>query len=324
MDPEVSWHREIRDLSEEAPTYSPLLQKGSERVLRNRDSSSFPTDSLVRSALVLGLVGLSSYFSIALRPARAVEPQFGISGTKPVEIQKETTFDDFIMVGYSDLDKVKTQALTREQVTHYQTEPLIAQRVERVKKWEGLVRETIAEPGLKIPEIERKFWEKWVMAIIYVESEGDETADSGIALGLVQVKPSTAEKIAKELNISNYQLKDPKTNIRFGVKQLQELLRVYKDPSLATWAYHLGMGNMDFVIKTYASLVARMPDSELNEILEGMDRPGTSILSERFSLNATQLTTQPAVTGALKQRVSLEGGAKEYFFRVMAAQKLLS
>lgn len=83
-------------------------------------------------------------------------------------------------------------------------------------------------------------------AIIGQESGGNPNAVSSTgAQGLMQIMPGTAEDIAKELGVKNYDLKDPTTNQLFGQHYIDKLLPMFNnDPALALTAYHSGPGKV--------------------------------------------------------------------------------
>jgi soluble lytic murein transglycosylase len=90
-----------------------------------------------------------------------------------------------------------------------------------------------------------------VAAVINVESgfRADVVSSAG-AVGLMQVKPSTAKAVARTAGIAGKMdvaaLSDPDTNIRVGTLYLAELVGRYGgNVSLALAAYNGGMGNAD-------------------------------------------------------------------------------
>jgi soluble lytic murein transglycosylase len=90
-----------------------------------------------------------------------------------------------------------------------------------------------------------------VAAVINVESgfRADVMSSAG-AVGLMQVKPSTAGAVARAAGIrgdmSAAALKDPDTNVRVGTLYLAELLSRYGgNVTLALAAYNGGMSNAD-------------------------------------------------------------------------------
>ncbi|HYV17587.1 MAG TPA: lytic transglycosylase domain-containing protein [Verrucomicrobiae bacterium] len=84
-----------------------------------------------------------------------------------------------------------------------------------------------------------------ILAVIRIESNFDvnATSDSG-AVGLMQLLPSTAEEVARELRLpwtgEESQLRDPSVNIRLGTHYLTKLLNRFDDLSQALAAYNEG------------------------------------------------------------------------------------
>jgi soluble lytic murein transglycosylase len=90
-----------------------------------------------------------------------------------------------------------------------------------------------------------------VAAVVNIESgfRSDVVSPAG-AVGLMQVKPSTAEAVAHSAGIKGKMdvaaLSDPDTNVRVGTLYLAELLARYDgEVVLALAAYNGGMGNAD-------------------------------------------------------------------------------
>ena len=86
-------------------------------------------------------------------------------------------------------------------------------------------------------------------AVIYQESKFDAHArsESG-AVGLMQLRPSTAHGIAIRTGGSRFRtadLENPEINIRYGSWYLQHLFRKYGDERLVLAAYNAGQGNVD-------------------------------------------------------------------------------
>jgi hypothetical protein len=84
----------------------------------------------------------------------------------------------------------------------------------------------------------------FVMAIIEVESTCSPTANSPRgAVGLTQIKPSTARAVAKDLGLpwgGANALEQPSLNIRLGLGYLAQLEEKFGDPYVAMAAYNLG------------------------------------------------------------------------------------
>ena len=104
-------------------------------------------------------------------------------------------------------------------------------------KFENIVvknaREYLLEPAL-------------VYAVIKTESNFDEKAKSkSNALGLMQILPTTADWIAKELNVSfnESDLFVPEVNVRFGCFYLKYLYDKFGDTDVVVAAYNAGTIN---------------------------------------------------------------------------------
>ncbi|MDR0617690.1 MAG: lytic transglycosylase domain-containing protein [Endomicrobium sp.] len=89
-----------------------------------------------------------------------------------------------------------------------------------------------------------------IKAIMKKESNLNVNAISSKgAVGLMQLMPKTAREISKQLKVPNFSissLKEPKTNIMFGVYYVSKLLNYYNNNLiLALSAYNAGIGNVD-------------------------------------------------------------------------------
>ena len=93
-----------------------------------------------------------------------------------------------------------------------------------------------------------------VTAIIYRESRFNPNAVSNKgAIGLMQIMPETAEWIAENLNLNNFDVDDlyiPETNIKFGNWYLDNLFNEFDgNLVLVLAAYNGGRGNVNKWIK---------------------------------------------------------------------------
>jgi soluble lytic murein transglycosylase-like protein len=83
-----------------------------------------------------------------------------------------------------------------------------------------------------------------ILAVIQVESSGDRLAVSSVgAMGLMQLRPATAQAVASRLGIrwtGPEMLFDPVYNIRLGVTYLDSLVDRFGDIDIALAAYNLG------------------------------------------------------------------------------------
>ncbi|MCB1919457.1 MAG: transglycosylase SLT domain-containing protein [Candidatus Competibacteraceae bacterium] len=84
----------------------------------------------------------------------------------------------------------------------------------------------------------------WVYAVIRQESAFRADARSPVgALGLMQLMPATGRQVAQDLQdpANKIDLRQPETNIRYGVRYLRRMLeRLQGNPALATAAYNAG------------------------------------------------------------------------------------
>jgi soluble lytic murein transglycosylase len=88
----------------------------------------------------------------------------------------------------------------------------------------------------------------FVAALVYSESSFKPKAVSKSgAVGLMQIMPSTAVQLAKELKIENFQVEqlyNPKTNLDLGCFFLAKLSDEFKDFQKVLIAYNAGRGHL--------------------------------------------------------------------------------
>lgn len=87
--------------------------------------------------------------------------------------------------------------------------------------------------------------ESLIYAVIKTESSFNERAlsEKG-AKGLMQITDKTANFIAKQLNVINYDIYSAETNIKFGAKYLSYLYGKFVDTKTILYAYNAGEGNV--------------------------------------------------------------------------------
>ena len=84
-----------------------------------------------------------------------------------------------------------------------------------------------------------------IFAIIKTESGFNEKAISKVgAIGLMQITETTGKYIAQKLNEKTFDLKNAKTNIRFGCFYIRYLFDRFEDNKTALIAYNAGEGNV--------------------------------------------------------------------------------
>jgi len=105
--------------------------------------------------------------------------------------------------------------------------------------------EAAALTGVIVREARRaKLDPELILAVIQVESSGNSLAVSSVgAMGLMQLRPTTARAVASRLGIrwnGPEMLFDPVYNIRLGVTYLDSLVDRFGDIDIALAAYNLG------------------------------------------------------------------------------------
>ena len=84
-----------------------------------------------------------------------------------------------------------------------------------------------------------------IASVIRAESNFNKNAVSTKgAVGLMQIKPSTAEYIAKLENYGDYDLNNPSDNIKLGTFYLRYLFDKFGDLKTVIIAYNAGEGNV--------------------------------------------------------------------------------
>lgn len=104
----------------------------------------------------------------------------------------------------------------------------------------------------------------WIFAISRQESSFIKDAKSNVgAMGVMQLMPSTAEKVAKENNIqytNKWNLLNENTNIKLGSAYLQEMFQENNgNPVLAAASYNAGPHNVKKWMNKYKSTKSNMP-----------------------------------------------------------------
>lgn len=96
----------------------------------------------------------------------------------------------------------------------------------------------------------------FVMALVEVESTCSPTANSPRgAVGLTQIKPSTAREVAADLGVpwrGRNSLVQPNLNVRLGLSYLSSLEAKFGDPYVAMAAYNLGPRKAARMSRTHA------------------------------------------------------------------------
>ena len=117
----------------------------------------------------------------------------------------------------------------------------ISLKVNYPTKYSGFVDKYCAEYNLD---------KALVFAIISVESSFNKNAKSRVgAIGLMQIMPSTAEFIASELGVQNFDMFNAEQNIKFGCFYLNYLFAKFNKLQFVLYAYNAGEGRLNRYFK---------------------------------------------------------------------------
>ena len=81
-------------------------------------------------------------------------------------------------------------------------------------------------------------------SVIGIESgvKGVNAKSNKGAEGLMQIMPGTARELASQMGLRNYNIYDPRTNVRLGARYLKQQLDAFGSTELALAAYNAGPG----------------------------------------------------------------------------------
>lgn len=236
---------------------------------------------------------------------------------------RQSTPADLLFARCSEGEKMFAEEMVRGQMRYYEkTNPLLGRRIEEVRRWMPLVAEvaeTLHWGNLEAVTL--------LPALIFVESRGDPRAlnRSTSASGLCQLLPRTAEEVGAKLGLATpIDLFNPKTNITIAIGYLDRLLRLFPDPGLAFWAYHMGEGSVTVAIREYVRMVLNVSQEKVDSILRDATRPGTSRLVEEYDLNFVKLVSNERVRRRLEQEGRFRDSTDLYVPRIAAASALIA
>ncbi len=224
------------------------LQKRSKRIDELRPGGAGPLNSLERRIAKLDLD--SDYEDVL----RGMEKYFAIGSISRINREIESLPDD------ENVKKDKFIALAHfgEKYRHYHHSALstiellnlfdvkhnIALMTERTIRrlfpaaFEQCVYDNAAQFRVEVP---------FIYAVIKAESLYNSDAESSAgAVGLMQLMPATARGLARQMKLTDYNLKDPCTSVALGTHYLSWLDKAYKGSvELIVAGYNAGTGNVD-------------------------------------------------------------------------------
>lgn len=216
------------------------------------------------------------------------------------------------------------------------------EHVARTLKYKQMIKDVCTNARLS-SSVSKEWFEKVMLGLIFTESKGDPNAGdtpSNKGRGLTQLEPGAEADAKIAAGISgNINITDPKTNTTLAVYYLDKLINLYRDPTLALWAYNLGEGNMNDAIVTYAKSQAEKIEDKIvkekayveiekdfNRIpTPGAPERGTDLLVKKYKMNAINVSESEAVRTMFKnKKYPILSSTYEYVPRIAAATQLLN
>lgn len=155
------------------------------------------------------------------------------------------------------VQKAKIERL-KERALQLRTEARLREYLSDVRL--RLPNDTVEEMASLIFEVSKRYElsPEMILAVIRIESSFDANALSHKgAVGLMQILPSTAREIARELRMEwtgEEILRDPSANIEMGTYYLTKLLGRFNDLSIALAAYNQGPSRVADLASTEAGV----------------------------------------------------------------------
>lgn len=166
--------------------------------------------------------------------------------------------------------------------------------------------------------------------LIFVESRGDPGVEKkeNKAIGLCQITPIVLTDLEKAYPgfTKGKDLKNPADNIAIAAKYLDHLYKIFPDPALATWAFHIGQTRLSRAMYRYLVYEKKvLTEHEYDKF----PPPQTAGLVQRFRREFSVPKFMDAVPLAMEinEQYSDEGlraGALRYVPLVSAGNELLA
>lgn len=319
----------------------------------NHSRRSFTAGLVTASAMAVVGGAIKGADNLLNQPQKSVPSEDKLSKLytpqKKDSIERSFPTQNTGLVGYfSEKDKAFIDPLVKKQIQEFT--PFFTTHAEHainVRRWEAQIDNALSsidhstefdlsEHGINIHDL--------IKGIMLVESKGDPQAEGATGeIGLMQLMPDTAAKIyadmqksgeAEKAGLKEFSLRDPRTNIILGIKHLQDMMRIFHDPTVALLAYNSGSKNVERYVKEYAleqinkeKDINKKTDAqrEFNIMLEDMNTPGTAQLAKKYNITVASLLDSPAVNKKLNE---LNPKEKElvvsYVPKVAATTRLLT
>lgn len=225
----------------------------------------------------------------------------------------------------------KSQKILHEQMKvemkRFLKESDFTSRKKEVEKLNDKIKKTFEYLKEKNPTM-NTYVRDFFPALIFLESGGDCRAEhkgSG-AKGLTQLTAGTMkDMVEKARSLGITVVNDPfheDSNIMLGMLYLDHLIKNYHDPVIGTWAYHLGIGNMNEAIKTYLMTDLKFPETEIMSAIDDINR-GPKYLIQHYGVDFIGLVTSKNVLKRLKELNAANDETDKYVPRLFALDTFL-
>jgi hypothetical protein len=250
------------------------------------------------------------------------------SPPQPIEIQApkieqpksnyliSSQLDKVIFANFTTEDIQTAKNAISQNIDKYKDET----RVDNTMQWQSTVNQIVEDPRFKLNQEDKQYWKATLLQLVFVESEGNRVASSGIAFGLGQLKEDTAKEVADQYGVS-YDLENGWENLFLTLGHQLNMAERY-GKIMAPWIHHLGSGNADDALKTYFTSVLKMPVSEVETAFK--DNRKVRQLIESNKVNPYTLLSEPAVTGKLKQIGADKDDTFQYYTRALIGGELMA
>ena len=217
-------------------------------------------DFLHRAAQHTGILGITALAgSLAQKNAdkkpKPSPPPLSLQSSPAVnpvlakeKIQAPQQVEEIFFKNFSSTERALAEEKIATQIMHYSDQYGQVLKADRVLDWE----KTTLKPILKldVPSQNHQFWSELLPAVMYLESEGKNMAESEAkAFGLTQLTESTAQETANKHGKLKFDLRIGWDNLRLSRFCLEDLIDRY-GTDIFLLGYYAGSGFTDSKILT--------------------------------------------------------------------------
>ncbi len=264
-------------------------------------------------------------------PSREVMP-YVPPLSQPEQPQRAKEFprlfqDNGLFSAYDEKSQKFLHAEIKEEMKRFLKEKDFASRKRQTEKLHDKIYKTFDYLKGKDPSI-NTYIKDFFPALIFLESGGNSRAQhkgSG-AKGLSQLTAGAMkDMVGKARSLGITVAGDPfheDTNITLGMLYLDYLIKNYHDPVIATWAYHLGIGNMNEAVKTHLMADLKSSETEIMSAMEDINK-GPGYLIKHYDIDFADLVTSKNVLKRLKELNAANDETDKYVPRLFALDTFL-